>query len=143
MLYRWSGKKNVDLDFTTWETIFEEKLKKEVDARERWAFLLSKGCKPRALKICLFRILVDLDNLHWREWWASTGRAASRHKAARVREDAEVLSRLSLDYSDLEYVDHLLDQASKTLRRAAAEADLEAAERSPLSPYQNLLPDGF
>ena len=137
MLDRWSGKKNVDLNLTTWEAIFEEKLKTDIVAGKGWAFLLTKGCNPSALKLCLFKILVDLDNLYWRNWWESAERAASYHKALRMRKDAEVLSWMSHDHSDLGYADYFLDHTSKTLLKAAAAADLEGADRSCVNPYQN------
>jgi len=108
----WSGQENVDLDFTAWEALFEERIKTDVDARMSWAFLKSKGCEARALKLCLFRILIDLDNSDWEESWESTVRAASRHTAIRMRKDAEVLFWMSLSYSDdVSDVSHVLQEA--------------------------------
>jgi hypothetical protein len=134
-LDRWSGKKNIDLDFTTWEAIFEERMKTDIDARMSWAFLRSKGCEASALKLCLYGILIDLDNSYWAESWESTLRAATRHTAIRMRKDAEVLFWMSLSYSD--EVSYVLQGAYQRLQKAATEADLEAAERSWVSPYRN------
>ena len=131
----WSGKKIDDLNITTWEALFEERMKTDVDARKSWVFLQSKGCDIGALKLCLFRILIDLDDSFWEESWESTVRAASRHTAIRMRKDAEVLFWMSCGYEDeLSYV---LQKAYKRLLQAAVETDVEAAKPSWINPYRN------
>lgn len=64
-------------------------------------------------------------------------RAVSLRKAVRLRKDAELLCWMSLYYSDTVDVSHLLDQASKRIQAAAADADIDGAERSHFSPFQN------
>jgi hypothetical protein len=134
-LDRWSGKQNTEVDFTYWKALFEKKMKTDIDARESWVFLQNKGCEASALELCLFRILIDLDNDFWEEAWESVLRATSRKDAIRMRKDSEVLFWMSFRHSG--GLEDVLLNASKLLQKAATKADIEAAEESCIKANRN------